>query len=119
MSGGSRLAWGFLVFSVLTSNMLLCVTAGSITVGHGTIDGHSWTQYLLNWMVDHFGGNVALVNGAVPGTPSAYMSVWCVSWGSFSLHQRHGSWVISGLPPRRLVLLGMSGPWRMPRMRQR
>jgi len=52
---------------------------GSVTAGlHGIGDGHSWPDYLFNYLNDTFPGQVTSTNGAVPGTISSYMSA-CVN----------------------------------------
>ncbi len=62
--------------------------AGSITAGQGAVDGHNWVQYLENYVTDNFNGLITVANGAVPGTLSSYMSVWCAARGRGAWRQR-------------------------------
>ncbi|KAL6752501.1 hypothetical protein V8C86DRAFT_2753172 [Haematococcus lacustris] len=70
-----------------TGNLSVVVVGGSISAGAGAVDTHSWVEYLEDWLALHFNatrdlwrsrhkaGPVHLLNSAVPGTYSSYMSV--------------------------------------------
>jgi len=69
------------VLEKLAAGNHIHVTAvgGSVTAGlHGARDGHSWPEYLFNFLDDRYPGQVTGHNGAVPGTISSYMSA-CVN----------------------------------------
>lgn len=52
----------------------MTTVGGSVTAGlHGVGDGHSWPEYLFNFINDTFPGQLESTNGAVPGTISSYM----------------------------------------------
>ncbi len=53
------------------------VVGGSITVGHGALNGFPWPTYLSDWLADAFPTNqhISFHNGAVAGTMSDYMAV--------------------------------------------
>ncbi|KAJ9522489.1 hypothetical protein QJQ45_008221 [Haematococcus lacustris] len=70
-----------------SGNLTVVVVGGSISAGAGAVDSHSWVEYLEDWMHLHFNasrdltrkddkpGAVHVLNSAVPGTFSSYMSV--------------------------------------------